>query len=62
MDRNTYISVTSVIFLAIGVGHLFRVINGWDVSVGTLMIPSWVSYAAIAVGGYLAWSGYNFRK
>ena len=62
MDRKTYFSVTSIVFLIIAVLHGLRVIQGWDASIGGWMVPLWGSYAAVALGAYLPWTGYNFRK
>ncbi|OGG71538.1 hypothetical protein A3A35_00110 [Candidatus Kaiserbacteria bacterium RIFCSPLOWO2_01_FULL_51_21] len=62
MDRKTYFSVSAVLFLIIVIGHGLRVLQGWDVTIGGWMLPTWISYVAIALGAYLAWTGYNFRK
>ena len=43
-----------VVFTFIAIGHLLRLINGIDVTVGEWNIPQWVSILAVIVPGIIA--------
>ena len=62
MNKNQSLILASAIFGLIALLHLLRAILGWPVSIGTLDIPSYVSYIAVIVAGYLAWHMYNASK
>ncbi len=62
MDPRTYFSVTAIIFLIIAVLHLTRAFTGWEASIGGWTVPQWVSWVALLVSGFLAYSGFNLRK
>lgn len=55
MNHSNYMKVSGVVFLAVALAHLYRVINGLSVSFGNYDIPMWGSYVAIVVGGYLSY-------
>ena len=57
MDRKTYYGVASLLFLVVAVVHAMRVLNGWEVMFGEYDVPMWLSYIAVALGAYLAWTG-----
>ena len=56
-----YYTVSATLFLVIAVLHLVRAIQGWEAVVAGQPIPVWVSWAAAAVAGYLAFRGFQFR-
>ena len=48
-------AVITIVFLSlIAIGHLVRVILGWDVLVKGVSIPVWMSAVAVVVTGGLA--------
>ena len=57
MTATQYGYTTSVLFAAIGAGHLWRIVSGWHVTIGTLAVPMWPSWVAIVGAGSLAWAG-----
>ena len=59
MNRNTYTTVTATLFLAMGIVHLLRIIFGWPVEIGGLIIPFWASWLAVPVAVALAYFGFN---
>lgn len=59
MNQKTYFAVTTFIFLIISILHLMRILIGWEVSIGGWMIPLGVSWVALVVSGFLAYSGFN---
>jgi hypothetical protein len=57
MTSRQYGYVTSVVFTAVGAGHLWRVVAGWPVLIGAQAVPMWLSWVAIVGAGLLAWAG-----
>lgn len=56
MNRSTtFTYIAALIFAAMGVVHLIRVISPFQVIFGSHNIPIWVSYVAILVTFGLAW-------
>ena len=51
--RKPFTAAAAVIFLAIAVAHVLRIIGGWQVTVADTLVPLSVSWAAIAVAGGL---------
>ncbi|MDP3958380.1 MAG: hypothetical protein Q8Q36_02890 [bacterium] len=62
MTLHTYAKATAVIFGAVALLHLARVVWGWDMKVDTFMVPVWASWVALLVAGYLAYSGWRFNE
>lgn len=62
MKQKTFNQVTGLIFLAVGVLHLGRVLLGWTAIIGTWAVPTWVSLVALVVALYLAYSAYRLAK
>ena len=59
LDKKAYNPLTAVLFLAIAVTHLLRIIFGWSAQIGGLDIPFWVSWLAVVVSGALAYFGFR---
>lgn len=59
MNRNSYSLVTAVVFSAIGVLHLLRIVLGWEAVVGGWTIPMWLSWVAMIVTAVLAYHGFT---
>ena len=58
--RRAYTIVVGLLFLAVAVLHLARLIHKWDVHIGKLAIPLWVSWVImIIMAGLSYWS---FRR
>jgi hypothetical protein len=47
-------TVTATLFLVVAIMHLLRIIFGWQVEIGGLSIPFWVSWLGVLVAGGLA--------
>lgn len=62
LNRNTYMTVTATLFLIVAVVHLLRIILGWHVEIGGLIIPLWVSWLALLVAGALAYFGFRQKR
>ena len=59
MNRKTYMTVTATLFLVVAIMHLLRIIFGWQVEIGGLSIPFWVSWLGVLVAGALAYLGFR---
>ena len=64
MQQTAYNTITAVLFLAMALLHLLRIIFGWPAQIGGLDIPLWVSWLAVVIGAALAYWGLrqNFRQ
>jgi hypothetical protein len=59
LNRKTYMTVTATLFLVVAIMHLLRIIFGWQVEIGGLSIPFWVSWLGVLVAGALAYLGFT---
>jgi uncharacterized membrane protein YhaH (DUF805 family) len=62
LSRKTYMTVTATLFLVVAIVHLLRIIFGWQVEIGGLSIPFWVSWLGVLVAGALAYFGFTQYK
>lgn len=62
MKQEAYIKVTGLIFSVITILHVLRLIFGWDAVLGGWQVPVWLSFIAVALGGFLAYSAFKFSK
>jgi len=62
VNQRTFSLTVGVIFLAIAVLHALRIIFGWEANIGGLAVPTWVSWVALVVAGYLANEGFRLGK
>lgn len=61
MDQQSFYNVTLVIFSLIALLHALRLVYGWNAVIGGWEIPFWVSYLALVLAGYLAYSAFKLR-
>lgn len=57
MHHDTYRKFTGGIFAIIAVLHLLRVVNSWPAQIASFTVPMWLSWVALLLAGYLAYSG-----
>jgi uncharacterized membrane protein YhaH (DUF805 family) len=62
LNRKTYMTLTATLFLVVAIVHLLRIIFGWQVEVGGLNIPFWVSWLAVLVAGALSHFGFTQNR
>ena len=62
LNRKTYMTLTATLFLVVAIMHLLRIIFGWQVEIGGLSIPFWVSWLAPLVAGALAYFGFTQKR
>ena len=59
MSQKAYLKTAAFIFLVIAALHLLRLVFGWEAVFEGWAVPQWVSVAALAVSGYLAYEGFK---
>jgi hypothetical protein len=58
-----YVAISAMIFALVAIGHIVRLVQGWQVEVGGIGIAMSVSWAALAVSVVLAvWGGVMLRR
>lgn len=57
MDQKTFSLVAGIIFLAVAVMHLSRILMGWEAVIAGWQVPMWVSWGGVVVAGYLGYKG-----
>ena len=57
MNQKTFSLVAGIIFLAIAVLHLTRILMGWEAVIAGWQVPVWVSWAGVVGAGYLGYQG-----
>lgn len=62
MTSKSYSLLAAVIFMIIAVLQLARAISGWEITVGTTVMPLWPSWIAAVVAGALAWLGFSAAR
>jgi hypothetical protein len=58
----SYIAISAIIFALVAVGHIARLVQGWDVQVGGMGIAMPVSWAALVVTDLAVWGGMLLRR
>ena len=56
MTNKLFYTLTAVIFSAVAIMHILRLVYGWEALIGGFMVPMWVSYIGIIIGGFLAYT------
>jgi hypothetical protein len=61
MSQHAYIKTSGVLFLVVGTLHLLRVLLSWELIVGGVGIPLWISAVAALLLLWLAVSAYRMK-
>ncbi|OGC47372.1 hypothetical protein A2886_01940 [candidate division WWE3 bacterium RIFCSPHIGHO2_01_FULL_42_13] len=62
MKQKTFLEIIRAIFTVIAALHVLRIVLNWQAAVGGMEIPIWISYFAILLAGYLAYSAHKLLK
>jgi len=49
-----------LVFLIVALLHLLRIAFGWNLILGEVAIPIWLSWLGVIVPGYLSYSSFHF--
>lgn len=50
MSKNGALTLAGIVFAIIAIVHLYRIFQMIDITVGSYMIPMWVSWVAVILG------------
>lgn len=59
MSSKNFMTVAAVIFLAVAVLHLSRLVFGWSAAIAGWDVPQWASVVGVVVAGYLSYTGFR---
>lgn len=62
MTQKNYALVSGLVFLAVTIMHLFRLLYGWGAEINEWVIPMWWSGVGVVIAGYLAYHGLRMSK
>lgn len=62
MRQKTFTRTAGVIFAVIAVLHLLRILLGWEAVIGGWHVPVWLSWLALALSGFLAYTAFKLRQ
>jgi len=62
MSKETYIKTVAIIFLILGIIHLFRGILGLSSTIASWQMPVWASFLESGVFLALSYLGFSNRK
>jgi hypothetical protein len=58
-----YIAISAIIFALVAIGHVARIVQGWQVQLGDIGVAMSVSWAALVVSAALAlWGTVLLRR
>lgn len=62
LNQKTYLQVSGLLFTVGAIVHFLRAFLGWEANLAGWVVPGWLSWVAVAVAGYLAYSAYKLMK
>ena len=61
MNQKTFVVTAGVVFSLVAALHALRLLLGWDAAIGGWLVPMWLSWLALAVSGYLAYTAFKLK-
>ena len=62
MNQKTFTLTAGVVFSIITGLHVLRLLFRWEAVIGGWDVPLWVSWVALLLSGYLAYSAFKLSK
>ena len=62
MTPRIFSLIAAAVFLLIALAHTLRVLFGWYITVGNVVVPVWTSWIGLAIAGYLAYQGFRVSR
>lgn len=62
MTQKNFNAVAGTVFLVVAILHALRLLRGWEFAIASWHAPLWVSWAGLAVGGFLAYTAFTLKK
>ena len=60
MTQKAFSLIAGLLFALVALVHLWRIVEGWDVTAYGTIIPLWTSWIALIVTGILSFCGLFF--
>ena len=61
MNQKTFVATAGVVFSLVAVLHALRLLLKWDAVIGGWSVPMWLSWVALALAGYLAYTAFKSK-
>ncbi|MDP3702885.1 MAG: hypothetical protein Q8R78_00630 [Candidatus Omnitrophota bacterium] len=61
MNQKTFVLTAGVVFSLVALLHALRLLLGWDAVIGGWHVPMWLSWLALALAGYLAFTAFRVK-
>lgn len=62
LKKQTFLSLTGVIFILVGSLHLLRILFSWPLILGQWSAPMWPSFVAVPVAYILGFTALRMRS
>jgi hypothetical protein len=62
MTQRVFSLITATLFSLIALLHALRLLRGWQVTIGDIVVPVWVSWIGLAIAGYLTYQGFKLSR
>lgn len=62
MSQRAFSVTAGIIFFIIALGHAVRIFYQWEVVLGSLVVPKWVSWIALVIFAYLSYAGLRLGR
>jgi hypothetical protein len=62
MTPRIFCLIAAAVFSLVALGHAIRLLFGWHVTVGTVVVPLSISWIGLAIAGYLAYEGFRSSR
>jgi hypothetical protein len=62
MNQKTYFQFSAAIFFVVAMVHLGRLLTGWEIVIGTWIIPHWISFPGLIVPAALSVWGFRLAS
>lgn len=59
MTQRAFNLIAGTIFLTVATLHALRLFFGWHASIGGWIVPMWLSWAGLALAGFLAYNAFS---
>lgn len=62
MTQRAFNLAAGTLFLTVTVLHALRLFFHWRASIGGWTVPMWISWAGLALAGFLAYTAFSMKK
>ncbi len=62
MRQKVFLQTAAAIFTVVGVLHILRILNGWELQIGGFTAPMWASWVAMPIAIFLAYTGMKYAN